>query len=160
MAEFTLIHVALSLIGIAAGFVVIWGFLTAKRLDVWTVIFLAATILTSISGFLFPIERFTPGHAIGILSLIALGIVVTARYPKRLVGRWRATYVVTAMISQYFNFAVLIIQLFQKIAPLHSLGSPAEPVVQLVVLALFIVAGVASVIQFRPSLKSNAPYAS
>src|SRR5262245_37704570 len=122
MAAFTLFHVALSLIGIAAGFIVVWGFLRARRLDGSTVVFLAATILTSVTGFFFPIERFTPGHAIGILSLLALGLAVAARYLGQLRGGWRATYVVTAMISQYFNFAVLIIQSFQKVPVLNSLA--------------------------------------
>jgi hypothetical protein len=151
MIAFTLFHVALSLLGIAAGFVVIWGFLTAKRLEGWTATFLAATILTSVTGFLFPIERFTPGLAVGILSLLALGIAVVARYPKQMAGRWRTTFVVTAMIAQYFNFAVLIIQSFQKAPPLASLAStPAEPVTQLVTLALFVVLTAVSIIRFRP----------
>jgi hypothetical protein len=157
MVAFTLFHVALSLIGIAAGFVVIWGLLTSNRRDTWTAVFLAATILTSVTGFLFPIERFTPGHAIGILSLVALCIAVIARYPKHLAGRWRATYVVTALISQYFNFVVLIIQSFQKIELLNSLGSSVEPTVQLITVAMFIGFGAASVLQFRPAPASKMP---
>lgn len=103
------------------------------------------------TGFLFPIERFTPGLAVGILSLLALGIAVVARYPKQMAGRWRTTFVVTAMIAQYFNFAVLIIQSFQKAPPLASLAStPAEPVTQLVTLALFVVLTAVSIIRFRP----------
>jgi hypothetical protein len=151
MTAFTLFHVALSLVGIAAGFVVIGGFLTAKRFEGWTATFLSATVLTSVTGFLFPIERFTPGHAVGILSLLALGFAIVARYPKHMLGRWRATYVVTAMLSQYFNFAVLIIQSFQKVPPLASLAStPAEPVTQLVMLILFVALTAVSIIRFRP----------
>ncbi len=154
MATFNLLHVALSLIGIGSGFVITWGFITAKRLDIWTAIFLAATILTSVTGFFFPIERFTPGHAVGILSLIALGVAVAARYPMQMAGRWRITLVVSAMISQYFNFAVLIIQSFQKVPALAALTltlTPTEPVTQLVVLALFIVLTIAAAIRFRPA---------
>src|SRR5258708_7820706 len=152
MTTFTLLHVALSLIGIGSGFVITWGFVTAKRLDIWAAIFLAATILTSVTGFFFRIERFTPGHAVGILSLIALGVAVAARYPMQMAGRWRITFVVSAMISQYFNFAVLIIQSFQKVPALAALApTPAEPMTQLVVLALFFALTIAAAIRFRPA---------
>jgi hypothetical protein len=154
MVAFTLFHVALSLIGIVAGFVVIWGFLTAKRLDAWTMIFLSATILASVTGFLFPIERFTPAHAVGILSLAALGLAVVARYPMRMAGPWRATYVVAAAISQYLNFAVLIIQSFQKVPVLNALApTQAEApfmVTQLIVLGFFIALTIVSIFRFRP----------
>src|SRR5258708_12212164 len=114
MATFTLLHVALSLIGIGSGFVITWGFITAKRLDIWTTIFLAATILTSVTGFFFPIERFTPGHAVGILSLIALAVAVAARCPMQMSGRCRTPFVPTSIISHSFNFPVLLIQPFPK----------------------------------------------
>jgi hypothetical protein len=44
---FTLIHVLISLAGIASGIVVLYGFLTNKKLDKWTAVFLGATALTS-----------------------------------------------------------------------------------------------------------------
>jgi hypothetical protein len=156
MTAFTLFHVALSLVGIAAGFLVVLGFLAGKRFSAWTATFLVATILTSVTGFLFPIERFTPGHAVGILSLVALGLAVVARYPMQMAGRWRATYVLAAIASQYFNFAVLIIQSFQKVPSLQALAStPAEAITQLTTLVLFIALAVASVIRFRPNVMPN-----
>ena len=151
----TIVHVAISLIGIGSGFVMIYGFVTGKRFDQSTAIFLATTILTSLTGFLFPIQKFTPGLAIGVLSLIALGVAVWALYRKHLAGGWRAAFVVTAMISQYFNFAILIIQSFQKVPPLHELApTQSEPpfaVTQLTVLVLFIALTVAAIIRFRPA---------
>jgi hypothetical protein len=150
---FTIVHVIISLAGIGSGFVVIYGFLTAKRLDAWTAIFLATTVLTSVTGFFFPIDHFTPGHALGILSLIALGVALAARYPQRMAGSWRTAYVVTAVISQYFNFFVLVTQSFQKLPPLHAVApTQSEPpflVTQLVVLALFVFVTIAAVIRFR-----------
>jgi len=68
-AAFTLLHVALSLVGILSGFVVLAGFLTAKRSNGWTALFLATTVLTSVTGFLFPFHKFLPSHAVGILYL-------------------------------------------------------------------------------------------
>ena len=49
--------VLVSLTAIVSGAVVSYGFLAAKRLDLWTAVFLATTVLTSVTGFIFfPIE--------------------------------------------------------------------------------------------------------
>jgi len=57
VATFTTVHVILSLIGIASGIVVLFGMLGAKRLGCLTAIFLPTTLLTSITGCLFPPDR-------------------------------------------------------------------------------------------------------
>jgi hypothetical protein len=53
-ATYTLIHVLISLVGIGSGVVVMYGLLGGKRLDRWTALFLATTVLTSITEFGFP----------------------------------------------------------------------------------------------------------
>jgi hypothetical protein len=53
VAVFTQVHVAISLIGIASGFVVIFGMMASKRMPAMTGLFLTTTILTSVTGFLF-----------------------------------------------------------------------------------------------------------
>ena len=65
------IHVALSLIEIAAGFAVVYALFSSQRLDGWTLAFLATGIATDATGFLLPAPHFLPSHAIGILSLVA-----------------------------------------------------------------------------------------
>src|SRR6476659_749110 len=107
---YTLVHVAISLFGIASGFVVIYGMLANRPLPGCTKFFLATTILTSVTGFGFPITKFTPGLAIGIISLVLLAVVLYALYNRRLAGAWRWIYAVTAVIAQYLNFLVLIVQ--------------------------------------------------
>ena len=47
----TTVHVVISLVAIASGAVVAYGFLAAKRLDIWTASFLVTTVLTSVTGF-------------------------------------------------------------------------------------------------------------
>jgi hypothetical protein len=96
MTLFTFLHVLLSVIGIGSGFVISFGLLTARRLEGWTALFLATTVLTSVTGFLFPFHRFLPSHGVGIISLIVLAIAIFARYARRLVGAWRRTYVISA----------------------------------------------------------------
>ena len=72
LARFTQVHVAISLIGIAAGFLVIFGMMASKKMVLWTELFLITTALTSITGFMFPFKGVTPGIVIGILSLVVL----------------------------------------------------------------------------------------
>jgi hypothetical protein len=79
MALSTAIHVLSSLIGIASGFVVIAGFLTGDRLRSWNLFFLVTTTATSLTGFLFPITRLTPGIVVGAISLGVLGLASVAR---------------------------------------------------------------------------------
>jgi hypothetical protein len=148
MTPFTLVHVLISLAGIISGFVVIDGFLKARRLDGWNAFFLTMTILTSVTGFFFPRNGITPGQIVGAISLVLLVIAVLARYPLHFSGAGRWLYVITAVIAQYFNFAVLIIQSFQKVAPLKELApTQSEPpflIAQLAALALFVLLGIFS----------------
>lgn len=150
---FTLFHVLLSLVGIGAGFVVLFGLLTSKWFDRWTTLFLTTTVATSVTGFLFPFHRFLPSYVIGILSLIVLAIAILARSFFRLAGHWRTTYVITVIIALYFNVFVLIAQMFQKIPPLKVLApTQSEPpfvITQLVVLAVVVVLAIRAVVKFR-----------
>jgi hypothetical protein len=153
MTPLTFVHVVISLIAIASGIVVIYGFFSSKRLDVWTGIFLLTTVLTSVTGFLFPIERFTPGLGVGIISLVVLAVAIIARYGRGLTGRWRTAYVVSSVSALYFNVFVLIAQLFQKVPALNALAptqsEPAFLVAQLVVLVAFVGIGIGSVRRFQ-----------
>src|SRR5438876_10040016 len=119
LSAFTLFHVVLSLVGIGSGFVVVYGLLASKRFEGWTKRFLITTVATSVTGFLFPVHQFLPSHAVGILSLIVLTLAILARYRYHLAGGWRRTYVITALMALYFNFFVLIVQLFLKVPSLN-----------------------------------------
>jgi hypothetical protein len=153
MTTFTLVHVVLSLIGIGSGLVVAFGLLTAKRLDGWTALFLASTVLTSVTGFLFPFHGFKPSYGVGIISMIALAIAIFARYGRHLAGGWRRTYVITAMISLYLNVFVLVAQLFMKVPALNVLApTQSEPpffVAQIVVMVIFVALTIAAAKKFR-----------
>jgi hypothetical protein len=67
ISAFTLLHVVLSLIGIAVGLVVVAGMFGSKQLPGWTALFLATTILMSVSGFFFPVDRIVPSHIVARL---------------------------------------------------------------------------------------------
>jgi magnesium-transporting ATPase (P-type) len=153
---YTLVHVAISLVGIASGFAVLFGLLAGKRLDGWTKLFLITTVATSVTGFLFPFHGFTPAIGVGIISLVVLAVAIFARYGRNLAGSWRWIYVVTAMIALYLNVFVGIVQAFQKVPALKAIApmqtEPPFAVTQLVVLVLFILIGLVAAIRFRPEL--------
>ena len=150
---FTLIHVVLSLIGIFAGLVVVGGLIAGRRLDGWIGLFLVTTILTNVTGFVFPFRILLPSHILGGLSLLLLPLTIAALYWKHLTGAWRQVFVVTTVLALYFNVFVLLVQLFQKMPALIVLApTQKEPpflVTQLIVLALFVWMGRAAVRGFR-----------
>ena len=160
LSTFVLVHVIISLIGIAAGFIVMFGMLGSNRMPGLTAIFLLLTILTSATGFLIPpllSEKLLPSHMIGVLSLILLAIACFALYGQKLSGSWRWIYVLTALLALYFNIFVLVIQSFLKVGPLHALAPsvpPSEPpfaIVQGIVLVFFIIMIIGAIRRFRPA---------
>jgi hypothetical protein len=152
--NFTILHVAISLVAIVSGLIVLAGMLQANMLPGWTALFLVSTILTSVTGFMFPISGLTPGIVFGLISVVILAIALTALYLRRLAGAWRWIYVVTALIALYLNVFVLIVQSFQKVPALQKLApTQSEPpfqIVQGVVLAAFVIFGILAVRRFRP----------
>ena len=159
LETFVLVHVVISLIGIVAGLIVMFGMLGSRSQPGLTAIFLLFTILTSATGFLIPpllSEKLLPSHIIGILSLALLAIACIALYVARLAGAWRWIYVVTALASLYLNVFVLVVQSFLKIPALTALApgnppaGPAFAVAQGIVLVFFAVMIIGVWRRFRP----------
>jgi hypothetical protein len=154
LATFTTVHVVLSLIGIVSGLVVVAGMLGSHRLPGWTTVFLLTTVLTSVTGFLFPFTRFGGPHVVGVISLVVLAVALVALYGQGLAGPWRWIYVSVAVLALYLNVFVGVVQAFQKLGPLTQLApTQSEPpfvAAQLVVLAIFVVLGVLAVRKFHP----------
>lgn len=152
---FTIVHVGITLVAIASGLVVLFGMLGAQRLPAWTALFLVTTILTSVTGFMFPIHGFTRALGVGAVSMLVLAVALIALYAKHLVGSWRWIYVVAAVAALYFNVLVLIVQSFQKVPTLNTLApTQSEPpflIAQGVALMAFLFLGIAAVFRFRPA---------
>lgn len=159
ISAFTLFHVFLSLVGIFAGLVVVFGMFGSKTLDGWAATFLATTVLTSVTGFFFPHDHILPSHIVGIISLVVLALAIPAFYVYHLDGSWRWIYVVGAVIALYFNVFVGVVQAFQKLPFLQSLApTQSEPpfvVAQAIVLAVFVALGIKATRSFHP--EANAP---
>ena len=153
LGTFTVVHVALSLIGIATGFVVMIGLLRGTRLKGWTGVFLLTTVAASVTGYGFPVARVLPSHIVGALSLAVLAIAIVALYGLHLRAGWRNVYVVCAALALYFNVFVGVVQGFLRIPALHALApqqnEPPFVIVQLLVLGGFIVLTIAAAKRFR-----------
>jgi hypothetical protein len=150
---YTLIHVLISLGGIATGFVVLGGWLGGKHHPRWAAWFLATTATTSVTGFFFPFKGFTPAYAFAVLSLLLLAVALYALYARRLAGPWHKAYVICAIASLYLNFFVLLAQLFLRLPALKELApngtEPPFGITQAIILVFFVCLGVASVRRFR-----------
>ena len=80
-------HVAVSLIAIASGLVVLYGLVAAKPLAGWTVLFLATTILTGVTGF--PLAPFglDPARVAGIILLVLMAAAMPLSAPTAPMAR-------------------------------------------------------------------------
>jgi hypothetical protein len=151
---FLKIHVVLSLVGIASGQIVLFALVGGRHLAGLTALFLATTVLTSVTGFPLPPFGLDPPRILGIISLAVLAVAIGALYLFHLTGAWRWIYVTTAVIALFFNSFVGVIQSFDKIPALHAIGpsqdAPAVHIAQIVLLVIFVVLGGVAVRRFRP----------
>ncbi len=124
---FTVVHVVISLVAIVTGFIAMAQMLQDHTSNTVTGTFLSMTLLTSLSGFGFPAAQITPAHVFGVMSMALLATAFIALYVRRAMGVWKMTYILTAVLSQYLNVVVLIVQSFQKLSPLRVIAPPDAP---------------------------------
>ena len=157
---FTLLHTAISLVGILTGLVVLAAMILGKDMKVNTAVFLATTVLTSATGFLFPFTKLGPPHIVGIISLVILAVALLALYGRHLAGAWRPIYVITAVLALYLNCFVLVVQVFDKVPSLKALAptgsEPPFKIAQLIVLVLFGALGFLATRRFH-KVQADAP---
>ncbi len=148
ISALTTIHVVISLVAIILGLIAFLGLSRGSLLPRWHGGFLVMTLLTSLTGFLFPFKGVTPAFAVGLLSTVLLLVAAVAFYRLGLKGWARIIYLVTGMLALYFNMFVLVIQSFQKIPALNALAptgsEPPFAIVQAVVLIGSVILGVAA----------------
>ena len=120
--QFTTLHVLISFVGIVAGLIALPAFAGGHVLPRANVIFLWFTLLTSLTGFLFPIVAFTPALGVGIISTLILAVALWAWYGRKLAGRAGAIYAIAATIGLWLNLFVLVVQSFLKVPALNALA--------------------------------------
>ena len=138
---FTWFHTLLSVVALITGICVMIMLIRNRRPDLWTAAFLSTMIATDVTGFLFPSATLLPSHILGIISLVFLALALLAQYAFRFAGAWRWIYAVSMGLAVYFNFFVLVVQLFGKLPALNALaptqGEPPFAIAQGVLLAIF-----------------------
>jgi hypothetical protein len=155
IADFTVLHVVISMLAIFSGFMVVGAMFAGAGLGGWTAFFLIMTLLTSLTGFLFPFVTVTPAIVVGVIASLILLVAVWALYGRHLAGRWRVVYVVAAVASLYLNMFVFIAQSFQKVSflnPYAPTGSePPFLIAQVTTLVAFVLLGVFAAKRFHPN---------
>jgi len=146
--------VGLVLLGIVSGLVVLCDMLGGRMRGGWTAVFLVTTILTSVTGFMFPFKAIGPPHVVGAISLVLLALSALGFYVNGLSGSWRWIYVVSAFVALWFNVFVLIVQSFLKVPFLKAMAptqsEPAFQIAQGAALVLFVVLGILAARKFHP----------
>jgi hypothetical protein len=156
LPAFTVLHVALSLIGIAAGTLALLRPGASTKAASLTALFLATTLAASVTGLLFASlrPRLGLGHALGVVSLVVLVPTLLALYRYRLAGPWRRVYVAGATIVLYLNAFIGVMQAFGKIDFLRALPSTtfASPLLlaHLLLLVICLWLGVNAVTSLQP----------
>ena len=155
----TLLHIAISLIGIATGFGALAGLLAGQLFPRWVAWFLTSTLATSLTGFCFPLHGVTPAMVIGAISTVLLVAAMYAIYLRRLAGSWRVVFVVCSVTALYLNVFVLIVQTFLKnpalLATAPTQTEPPFAITQGVAFLAFSILGVLAVRRFHPAPPSE-----
>ncbi len=151
---FTNLHVLISLIGIVTGAIVLAQIFRGAWPERINQAFLVSTILTSVTGFMFPFAKVLPSHIVGGISLAILAVALLALYARHLAGAWRAVYIVLSVIALYLNVFVLVVQGFLKVGFLHDLAptqkEPPFAIAQGIVLIAFVAIGRLALKRFHP----------
>ena len=157
--SFTVMHVIISLVELFVGAVVVLKMIGGSRSRL-SGLFLITGALTTLTGFLFPYNGITPGIILGFSSLPFLLLAAISWYSGRVRRGWRVAYITCVLIVLYFDAFVAVAQAFAKIPALHALAPTAKEApftaAQLLLLALFIVIGLAAEKRFRPVVQVDA----
>ena len=159
LSTFTMVHVVISLIGILSGLIVLYAMLTSRDLMFWTAVFLGTTVLTSVTGFMFPSHQLLPSHIFGGISIVVLAVALYALYARHLAGHWRWIYVSGALFALYLNMFVGVVQSFQKVTFLQPLAPTQSElpfvIAQAGLLAAFVALGYLAITRFYPLVAST-----
>ena len=147
-------HTVVSLIALVAGVLVVFGMVGSATMPGLTALFLATAVITSATGFLFPVDRILPSHIFGVVSLLALAAAMAGRYAFGFAGGWRVTYVLCVVLATYLDAFVAVVQTFLKVPAAHALAptqtEPPFAIAQGLLLLVFAVLAVLAARRFRP----------
>lgn len=139
LSAFTVLHVVLSLVALAAGIVVAAGFVTSRPMPGITALFLVTILLACLTGLAFPSVRFGLGHRLGIVSVLILLPTAAALYVHHLAGAWRWIFTTGVLTVLWLNGVIGVFQAYAKLAALRPYAQPEiVNATQLVLFAIFV----------------------
>ena len=143
---FVALHVAISLIGIVTGLISLPLLALGRKPGALHSAFLATTLATTLTGFLFPFGGITPALVTGAVSTLVLAVAIGSHVRFATSRRARLVHAVSATIALYLNLFVLVVQGFLKIPALNFLAptgtEPAFLIAQSLVLAGSVALGI------------------
>ncbi len=119
---FVALHVGISLIGIVTGLIALPLLAAGRRPGTLHIVFLATTLATTLTGFLFPFGGITPALLTGVVSTLVLLVAIGAFRRFATSRRTALVYAVSAMTGLYLNLFVLVVQSFLKVPALNALA--------------------------------------
>lgn len=143
LPQFTALHVGISLIGIVSGLIALPAMARGWWVPRTQAIFLVTTLLTSLTGFLFPFHGFTPAIGVGVISMADLAVAFVALFALDRASWARAAYAISATVALWLNLFVLVVQAFQKVPMLGKLAPAGSLVVQVLLLIAMLILGAA-----------------
>lgn len=154
------IHTAISLVAVAAGIIALVRDKQITPRNTVGKVYIVTTVLTCLTGFfIFQHGGFGKPHALGIITLVVLGVAAVAGYTK-LYGR-ASRYIETVAYSLTFFFHLIpgITETSTRLPPGAPLASgPDAPGLQIAAAVLFVAFLIGAYLQVR--MLRGAPTAS
>ena len=145
------VHTAISLVALAAG---VLCFVRYKEIPAGSALgqtYIWTTVLTCLTGFgIFQHGGFGKPHALGVLTLVVLGLAALARTPGRFGRATRYIEMLAYSLTFFFHLIPGFTETFTRLpsgAPLFS--SPDDPALQKVIGVVFVLFVVGAALQVR-----------
>lgn len=137
---FIVLHAGISLIGIVTGLIALPAMASGHWVPRTQAVFLVTTLLTSLTGFLFPFHGFTPAIGVGVASTLDLIVAFVALIALDRAGWAWIAYAVSATVALWLNLFVLVVQAFQKVPALNAFAPAGTEPPFLIAQALLLIA--------------------
>jgi hypothetical protein len=149
----TFLHVVSALVAIGFGAIVLVGILTRELLNKWPVLFLKCSLVTSVTGLMFPFHQFLPTHWAYMLSVYLSGAAVLAWRKFHFARVWGSIFAMSIPIVLYLDVLAVIVQIFKHTPSLMALAPTLSEspflVTEFVVLMPFAMYGIVAARRFH-----------
>jgi uncharacterized membrane protein len=146
-----IIHTLISLVAVAAGLIAFFRYGRIIAGNTLGKTYIITTVLTCLTGFgIFQHGGFGKPHALGILTLLVLGIAALARKPGRFGRPTRYIETVAYSLTFFFHMIPGFTETFTRFpsgAPLFS--GPEDPALQKVIGLVFLLFLIGAALQVR-----------